>query len=186
MSKKLNNTSKKSPNKPVKKVAAKKVVKAKPVKKEAAKKGRKPIDVDDLLVQIYYTVPKGLNDAQLSAFLGISETSYYEIKATNSDFAEAIKFYRKLTAIEVLKSFKKIAVGYDFDEVKKERRKNQKTGEYEIVTTEVITKHVSPNATAGIFILKNQMSEHFKDKVEQVHSFTGDMENITFIVKARE
>ncbi len=171
MSKKLSSTSKK-PKKTVKKVAA--------------KTGRKPLDVDDLMVKICFDAPKGLNDKQLHTFLGISETKYFELKAGNKAFTESIKFYRKVSAVEVMQSFKKIAVGFDFDEVKKELRKDKATGEYKLVTTEVVTKHIAPNATAGIFFLKNQMPDQFKDKIEQVHSFTGDMENITFVIKSRD
>ena len=159
--------------------------KAKPKKKDSSTKGRKPIDVDELIVKVYYEAPKGLNDKMLSKILGISEAKYYDLKANNLDFLEAIKFYRKISPIEVLKSFKSIAVGYSFDETKKERRKNKETGEYELITTEVITKHIAPNATAGIFFLKNQMPEEFRDKVEQTHTFQGDLENITFVIKGK-
>lgn len=147
--------------------------------------GRPAYDVDELRIKIHYKAPKGLNDRDLCKFLGISEATYYQLKANNSDFSETIKFYRDLSTLDVLKSFKNIACGYSYDEVKKELRKNAE-GKYELKVTEVITKHVTPNATAGIFYLKNRDPEHFKDKIETTLNLDGVMDHVTFMIKGKD
>lgn len=148
--------------------------------------GRPPIDAEALMVKIMYDAPKGLNHEQMAKYLGINRASYYDLKAKNSDFSDVIKHYMKVSPIEVLKAFKSIAVGFSYDEVKKELRKDKQSGDYKLVVTEVVTKHVAPNATAGIFYLKNQMPNEFRDKVETAHSFEGGMENVTIVIKGKD
>ena len=151
------------------------------------KTGRKPIDVDELRVKIHYDAPKALNDEKLCKFLGISHDTFYKLKKNNPEFSESIKHYKNISPLEVLSSFKKIATGYTFDEVKRELKKNEKTGKYEMIATEIVTKHIVPNATAGIFYLKNKMPNEFKDKIEHDVSLNDNtLEHITFVIKGKE
>lgn len=148
------------------------------------KMGRPKLDVEALILKVYYEAPKALNNEELAEFLGIHVASIYELIKDNSDFNEAIKHYRRISPIEVLNSFKKLAVGYSVDETTKELKKDGTT--HKMTITKIVTKHFPPNASAGQFYLKNQMPEHFKDKTETVHSVAGDMESITFTAKRRE
>jgi hypothetical protein len=147
-------------------------------------KGRPKIDVEALLLKIYYEAPKGLTNEALAEFLGIATSTYCDLKVNNSEFLEATKHYFRVSPIEVLNSLKKLCVGYSADEETKELKKHGK--ELKMVTTKVVTKHFQPNATAVTFYLKNQMPEEFKDKVETVHSVAGDMDNITIVIKGRD
>lgn len=158
----------------------------KPKPLEKRKRGRALLDVDALRVRIFYEAPKGLTEERLATFLGISHASYFGLKVRNIDFLEAVKHYKRVSPLEVLASFKKLAVGYTVDETKKELKKNKATGEMEMTVTEITTKHIAPNATAGIFYLKNQMPEEFKDKIENTHTFNNVLDNITFVIKAKE
>lgn len=155
------------------------------IKYHNSKRGRHPVDVEALRLKIYYNAPKGLNNEQLSTFLGIHVATFYYLINENSEFNEAIKHYKGVSAIEILDSFKKIAVGYTADEVVKELKKNEK-GELEMVVTKVVTKHFKPDAQAGMFYLKNQMPEQFKDKTETVITPGIGMESIIFTAKRRE
>ncbi|MDQ3047654.1 MAG: helix-turn-helix domain-containing protein [Bacteroidota bacterium] len=149
-------------------------------------KGRKKIDVEELILKIYYELPRALNDSQLCSALGVSEAFFYDTKARNPDFLDAIKHYKRVSPIEVLQSFKKVAVGFSYDETTREPQKDKKTGKIKMVATKVVTKYVTPNASAGYNYLKNQMPEEFKDKVETVHSLGAGMEMIEFKAKRRE
>lgn len=173
-----------------KKASKKSVIKLKKNSTEVKKdnRGRNGVNEEELVLKLYYDddLPKGLNDLQLCAAIGISKTFFYECLQRNEDFKDAVSFYRGISHIEVLKAFKKTACGYSFDEVKRELRKDQKTGEYNLKVTEIVTKHIAPNAAAGQFYLKNKMGNHFKDKMETVHSAGNGLENITFIIKGRE
>lgn len=148
--------------------------------------GRPPLDVDELRVKIIYEAPKGLGDEKLAEFLGISSATYYNLKANNSEFLETIKFYKKVGALDVLKSFTKIACGFSYDESVKELKRNKQTGKMELITTKVTTKHVVPSASAGYNYLKNQMPEYFKDKIEAEHTFTGALDHITFVIQGKK
>lgn len=147
-------------------------------------KGRPRVDIETLLLKIFYDAPKGLNHEKLATFLDIAMSTFYDLKSNNSDFSEALKHYYRISPIEVLKSLKSIAVGYSADEVTKELKKQG--NKFEMVTTKIVTKHFQPNAAAAQFYLKNQMSEEFKDKIETEHSVASNMESITFSVKRRE
>jgi hypothetical protein len=166
-----------------KKASKKAVVKLKKNSSEVKKdnRGRNGVNEEELVLKLYYDeeIPKGLNNIQLAAYIGIGESTFYEILSRNKDFKEAVSFYRGNSHLEVLKAFKKTACGFQYDEVKRELRKDQKTGEYNLKVTEIVTKQVAPNPTASIFYLKNKMSNHFKDKTETVHSAGNGLENIT-------
>jgi hypothetical protein len=148
------------------------------------KTGCIPFDVDELRMKII-NAPKGLNNDQLAAAIGISRATFYELKAKNPDFLDTTNFYYNITSLEVLKSLKKVAVGFSVDEEVKELKKNKDTGVMELVTTKVVTKHIPPNASAAQFYLKNRMPEHFKDKIETVITAGNQIENITLVIKGR-
>lgn len=156
--------------------------KAKPAQKKRT--GCIPFDVDELRMKII-NAPKGLNNDQLSEAIGISRTTFYELKANNPDFSDTLNFYYNTTSLEVLKSLTKVAVGFSVDEETKELKKDKESGKMELVTTKVVTKNIAPNAQAAIFYLKNRMPDHFKDKIETVHSLAGNLENIQINIKGR-
>jgi len=173
-----------------KKASQKKVVKTKKNSNEPKKdnRGRNGVNEEDLVLKLYYDedIPKGLNNVQLSAYLGIGQSTFYEIHSRNEDFKEAVSFYRGVSHLEVLKALRKTACGFTYDEVKQELRKNQKDGTYSLKVTEITTKQVAPNPTASIFYLKNKMSNHFRDKVETTISAGEGLDNITFIIKGKD
>jgi len=151
-----------------------------------SKVGRPKTDTEALVLKMYYEAPKALNNEQLAIYLDIATSTLYDLINDNLEFSEAIKHYRRISPIEVLNSFKKLCVGYSVDEVQKELRKDNTTGEYKMIVTKVVTKHFKPDAAASIFYLKNQMSEQFKDKTETVITPGVGMESITFTAKRRE
>ncbi|MES2138650.1 MAG: hypothetical protein V4511_03010 [Bacteroidota bacterium] len=148
--------------------------------------GRPKADTEGLVLKVYYEAPKALNNEQLATYLDIATSTFYDLINDCPEFSEAIKHYRRISPIEVLNSFKKLCVGYSVDEVQKELRKNNNTGEYEMIVTKITTKHFKPDAAASIFYLKNQMPEQFKDKTETVITPGVGMESITFTAKRRE
>ena len=173
-----------------KKASKKTVVKLKKNSTEQKKdnRGRNGVNEEELVLKLYYdeNIPKGLNDLQLCDYLGISKTFFYECLQRNVDFKDAVSFYRGISHVEVLKAFKKTACGFSYDEVKRELRKDQKTGEYNLKVTEIVTKQVAPNPAAGQFYLKNKMSNHFSDKIENKISAGDGLEAITFIIKSKD
>ncbi len=149
-----------------------------------SKVGRPKLDMEALMLKVYYEAPKALTNEQLAEYLGIAESTFYDTISNYAEFSEAIKHYRRISPIEVLNSFKKLAVGYSVDETTKELKKDGK--KMKMTVTKVVTKHFQPSAQAGMFYLKNQMSEEFKDKTETVITPGAGMESITFTAKRRE
>lgn len=154
--------------------------------KKASKTGRKPYDVEELMCKVMYEAPKALKDEDLAKFLGISVAMFYALKAKNMEFLEVIKHYKRVSPIEVLNSFKKIACGFTFDEKTLELKKDSKTGKSKLVVTKVVKKYIAPNAQAGIFYLKNQMQEEFKEKIEVDNKFPNQLDQITFVINGRQ
>lgn len=150
-----------------------------------SKGGRPGHDVDDLMVRIMYEAPKALSDAELCKFLAIGESTFYDIKSKNPEFQEVLKEYKRISPLHVLSALRKVCVGFEYDETVRELERDKKTGKKRLVVKKVTRKFVTPNAAAIQFYLKNTMPERFKDKIEAEHSFSGLMENITFVIKGK-
>lgn len=148
------------------------------------KTGRPKTDIEPLILKIYYDAPKGLEMQQLAKYLGIGSTTFFGLQKEFPKFKEAINHYKRISPVEVLHSFKKIAVGYTFDEITQELREIEE-GKYEMVITKIVTKHIAPNVNACIFYLKNQMPEYFSDKTETVISGGTGIDAIIFSAKRR-
>lgn len=146
--------------------------------------GRPRTDVDEMLCKVYYDAPKGLSMQDLATFLGIGLSTFYDLKRDFPQFSEAIKFYNRVSPIEVLDSLKKLAIGFTAEETTKELKKNGK-GKAQLVLTKIQTKHFAPNAQAAMYYLNNQMPEYFKNKSETVITPGENMGSITFTAKRR-
>lgn len=117
----------------------------------------------------------GLTDEQIAGKMGIGVTTLYDYKKKYSEFLKALKKGKEIVDRKVESSLLKRALGYDVKETKKESIYNKKTGEYEMVTTEIKTKHIHPDTTAQIFWLKNRLPDKWRDK----HEIDQNINNIT-------
>ncbi len=106
----------------------------------------------------------GLTDEQIAHNMGISHDTLYKYKKRYPEFAEALKKGKEVIDRKVENALLKRALGYKYDEVKKEAILNKDTGEYEMVVTEIKTKEVKPDTTAQIFWLKNRKPDKWRDK----------------------
>jgi transposase-like protein len=119
--------------------------------------------------------------AELCAKVGISERSFYDWKAQNADFADALKeaederlnFY----AVEAKKSLLKKLQGYMVQETKTVSVKGKKdeNGKSVPLVKEltVIEKHIQPDTTAIIFTLTNTDNENWKNRLN--NELTGSI-----------
>lgn len=106
----------------------------------------------------------GLTDEQIAEKMGIGVTTLYDYKKKYPEFLKALKKGKEIVDRKVESSLLKRALGYDVKETKKESIYNKKTGEYEMITTEIKTKHIQPDTTAQIFWLKNRKPDEWRDK----------------------
>lgn len=159
------------------------------VKETTNKSGRKSMYTDDILPRIEELLKSGLNNRQLAKAIGINETTIYDWIDRFPQFHHTLKKYRGLADIQVENALFKSALGFNFTEVKKERRKIGKDDDgkdkYELVVTEEIEKHIPGVSAAQIFYLKNRMPERYKDKIETQISLSDDVSSIAFALKRR-
>lgn len=106
----------------------------------------------------------GLTDEQIAHNMGIAYSTFKEWKKKYSAFSATLKRNKEVVDRIVENSLFKRAVGYDYEEVTKERRKNPDTDEYEEVVTKRVLKHVAPDVTAQIYWLKNRKPDVWREK----------------------
>lgn len=123
----------------------------------------------------------GLTDEQIAHNIGIVPSTLYEWKKKYSEISEALKRGKEVIDRQVENALLKRALGYEYEEVTKERvvKKDEK-GDimtdlhgfpvHEMVTTKVVTKQVVPDTTAQIFWLKNRKPHEWRDKRDIEHS----------------
>lgn len=119
---------------------------------------------EENLIRLEGWARDGLTDEQIAHNIGINRTTLYEWCNKYPDIADALKKGKEVIDRIVENSLFKRAVGYEYDEVTKERRKNPDTGEYEEVVTKRIRKHVAPDVTAQIYWLKNRKPDVWREK----------------------
>lgn len=116
----------------------------------------------------------GLTDKQIAIDkIGISERTFTEWKTKYSAISSVLKKGKEIIDRQVENALLKRALGYQYNEVKKEEYYNQ---EGELVEKKtVITKEVIPDTTAQIFWLKNRKPNEWRDKQNIEHS--GEIKN---------
>ena len=142
--------------------------------------------VKDKLILVEGWARNGLTDEQIAKNLDISMSTFYEYKKKYSEFSEALKKGKEVIDFEVENALLKRALGYEYEEVTKERiLKKDEQGKsltdihgfpiYEMVVTKTVKKEVTPDTTAQIFWLKNRKPEEWRDKRDVEHS--GNLSN---------
>lgn len=109
----------------------------------------------------------GYTDEDIAQKMGINVGTLYEWKKRFSEIDEALKKGKDIIDDEIEETLIKSAMGYSYDEVIKELRKNDETDEVEFVVTRVVRKHQPPNVTALIFWLKNRRRDTWRDKISK-------------------
>ncbi len=116
------------------------------------------------LLQLGGWARNGLTDEQIACNMGISRSTLNDWKSKYSDISDTLKINKEIVDTQVENALLKRALGYSFTETTKERKLNDETGEYEMVTTKEVVKEVTPDTTAQIFWLKNRKPEEWRDK----------------------
>jgi len=115
------------------------------------------------LAKIKTWCDKGLTNKKIAKNMGITAATLCEWQKNFIELSELLKNRTEDMIDETENALYKSAKGYEYKEVTKERVLNRKTGEYELVVTKEVTKHVPPSNTAQIFILKNRRAEQWRD-----------------------
>jgi len=108
----------------------------------------------------------GLTDEQIAAKCGCSVRSLYAWKAARPEIAEALRRGKEPVDIEVENSLLRRAMGYDYEEVTRERAFDPETGRAQMVEVKRVRRHMPPDVTAQIFWLKNRRPDLWRDRRE--------------------
>lgn len=106
----------------------------------------------------------GLTDEQIAKNIGISRETIYAWKKQYPNFSDALKKGKEVVDREVENALLKKALGYEYDEVTRERAFNADTGKPELMVTKIVKKQMAPDTTAQIFWLKNRKPSDWRDK----------------------
>lgn len=150
------------------------------------KSGRKPLweelDIPSKLEAIKGWAQQGSTDAEIMEMLNVSKNVFYQWKKEKKEFYDALKKGRYDSNGEILNSAFKQTTGYYqtiTEPMKLKKQVNKGTEEkpfwVEEDVIEMVTydKFVPANNTMTIFMLKNRIPEHYKDKQER--ELTGEL-----------
>ena len=119
---------------------------------------------DDGLLLIGAWARNGLTDEQIAHNMGINRRTLSDWKNKYDPISLTLKKNKEIVDYEVENALLKRALGYSYTETTIERKLNEDTGEYEMVTTKEVVKEVIPDTTAQIFWLKNRKPDEWRDK----------------------
>lgn len=111
----------------------------------------------------------GASEEEIAKRLGIAYSTFNLYKAQKSELSEALKKGAEVVDAEVENALLKRALGYEYDEITKERN-----GEGELVVTKTVRKQIVPDVTAQIFWLKNRCPDKWRDKTQVEASVLND------------
>lgn len=125
------------------------------------------------MVEIEGWARDGLIDEQIAKNLGVALSTFMTYKKKYPELSDALKRNKEVADREVENALFKRAVGYKYEEITRELKKDPDTDELSLVVTKVVTKEVVPDVTAQIFWLKNRKPKEWRDRQEIEHS--GDL-----------
>ena len=115
----------------------------------------------------------GLTDEQIAKNIGIHCGTLYDWKKKHAEISEALKKTKEIADTEVENALFRRATGYDYTEETRERRFDKITGEYELVTTKTVKKHMPPDTAAAIIWLKNRRPGQWREKGQEAQNTDG-------------
>lgn len=140
--------------------------------------GRDTAYKDEYAAQARKLCELGATDIELADFFGVSVSTIYRWKHSESAFCEAVIVGKDALDDRVERSFYNRAVGYSFD--------SEKVFNYqgEIVRAKT-REHVPPDPGAALNWLKNRRGDKWRDKHEVEHSATGDLAELIALRRQR-
>ncbi len=115
----------------------------------------------------YWMAKNGLTDAQMAEQFHITEQTLNNWKLRHPEFFESLKSGKDQVDVLVKGTLLQRALGYEYEEIHRERVTIKVAGEPDrsrMVVTKKIRKHVHPEVIALIFWLKNRCPEEWRDR----------------------
>lgn len=130
------------------------------------------------LEEIGHWARDGLLEIEICKRIGVAESTFNKYKNDYPQLKEVLKKNKEFADYRVEDALYKRALGYEYEEVTKERVFNEKTGKYEFAETKRQIKQMAPDTTAQIFWLKNRQPRKWRDKQHIENSGTVTTQNI--------
>ena len=108
----------------------------------------------------------GDTDKTIAEKLKISQDTFYEYKKHYPEFSESLKNGKEIIDYRVENKLLKRALGYTFNEIKRETIQKEDGTEVQLYKVTETIKEVVPDVTAQIFWLKNRKVKEWRDKQE--------------------
>lgn len=115
---------------------------------------------EDGLKKIQSWFRDGLSDVQVAKNMGISKTTFYDWMNKYPAMSDSVKKGKQPVDFEVENALLKRALGYEIEETNTFITINSKGEKVQKVTK--TKKHISPDATAAIFWLKNRRPDKWR------------------------
>ena len=120
--------------------------------------------------QAYKLCLLGATDKTLADFFEVKEQTINNWKKNYPSFFESLKEGKEFADANVAEKLYQRALGYEHDDVHITNYQGE-------ITLTPIKKHYPPDATSGIFWLKNRQPDKWRDKQEFDHTSKGDKIN---------
>lgn len=106
---------------------------------------------------------KGCTDKEIYESIGVSSSKWFDYKSKNVEFAEALKEAKEIPIEEVEAALFKKAIGYEYEEVHMEGKKEV---DGSVTTTHVkkVKKHIPADTGSIIFYLTNRADTRWINK----------------------
>ena len=101
---------------------------------------------------------ENLGELNICEKLGLGHCTWNRWKKDNGHIRQALKEGREIVVDDVERAMHRAAIGHEYDEVRIETRPDGSS--HRTVTT----KEIQPHVIAGIFVLKNERGDKYKDQ----------------------
>lgn len=136
---------------------------------------------EDGLTMIEAWAREGLTEEQIARKMGVSARTLGAWKVAHAPILQALKRGKAPVDTKVENALLRRALGYQYEEVTEELRKDPETGEMALQVTKRVLKHVSPDVTAQIYWLKNRRPDKWRDKPADLNGGEDDSRTIKVI-----
>lgn len=104
----------------------------------------------------------GATEEEIAKRLHISRSTWASYKKRHSDISDTLKRTKEVVDGEVENALLRRALGYEYEEITKERKPIEGGG-FDLVVTKVVKRQVVPDVLAQMYWLKNRMPGEWRD-----------------------
>lgn len=132
----------------------------------AAKSQWDKLDISNKLDDIEQWCRDGVIEKDICHNLGVGVTTFNQWKLDHGEIIETLKRGKLVADQVVVSKLYQRAIGFTYDEVKKETVQDADGNELNVFKVTTTTKYVNPDVTACIYWTKNRMPSEWRDRHE--------------------